>query len=138
VRNVVLGFGLLTLLLLILFKLAEIKFVRGDARMEIIIAVTSIIFFAIGAYYSRGRSNKNKAPEAPRLFIQENKSEGLTRREMEVLEKMGEGLSNLEIAKSLYLSENTIKTHVSNILFKLDAKRRTEAIRVGREKGLIP
>ncbi|BAO75319.1 response regulator transcription factor [Winogradskyella sp. PG-2] len=52
----------------------------------------------------------------------------ISNREYEVLQKIAEGLSNKEIAESLFLSESTIKTHVSNLLVKLDAKRRTQAI----------
>jgi DNA-binding NarL/FixJ family response regulator len=116
--------------LLILFKLAEIQFIKGDIRLEVIVALTSLIFFGIGVWFNRKKSNPS-----PKI---NNTDSGLTKREIEVLLKMSEGLSNQEIATSLYLSESTIKTHVSNILFKLDAKRRTEAVKLARDKGLIP
>jgi DNA-binding NarL/FixJ family response regulator len=51
----------------------------------------------------------------------------LTPREKEVLQKVSEGLSNREIGLSLYISENTVKVHVSNILRKLHLRTRTEA-----------
>ncbi len=117
--------------------------------MEVIIAITSVIFFIIGIYFNRKKENvKPSRPEAateePQVFIdqknlqkQQANSNGLSKRELEVLQKMGEGFSNQEIAGTLFLSESTIKTHVSNILFKLDAKRRTEAVKIAREKGLI-
>ena len=63
---------------------------------------------------------------------------GLSQREHEVLLKMAEGLSNSEIAAALFLSESTIKTHVSNILFKLDVKRRTAAIQAAKQLRIIP
>ena len=53
---------------------------------------------------------------------------GITSREMEVLEEVQRGLSNAEIAAELNVSETTIKSHVSNLLVKLDAKRRTQAV----------
>ncbi|MTI39337.1 response regulator transcription factor [Fulvivirga lutimaris] len=56
---------------------------------------------------------------------------------MEVLNVMAEGLSNVEIADKLFVSESTVKTHVSNLLSKLDAKRRTEAIKKAKEYGII-
>lgn len=51
----------------------------------------------------------------------------LTAREYDVLEELGKGLSNYEIAKNLYISENTVKKHVSNILSKLELTHRTQA-----------
>lgn len=51
----------------------------------------------------------------------------LTPREFDVLEELGKGLSNYEIARNLYISENTVKKHVSNILSKLELSHRTQA-----------
>ena len=63
---------------------------------------------------------------------------GLSDRELEVLHELAAGLSNKEIAARLHVSPNTVKTHVANLLAKLDARRRTEAIRRARELGLLP
>lgn len=56
-----------------------------------------------------------------------NALEDLTPRESDVLMELGKGLSNYEIAKELYISENTVKKHVSNILSKLELNHRTQA-----------
>ena len=61
----------------------------------------------------------------------------LSQRELEVLQLIGKGLSNKEIGDQLFLSESTIKTHVSNILSKLQVKRRTQALIKARELGVI-
>jgi ATP/maltotriose-dependent transcriptional regulator MalT len=63
---------------------------------------------------------------------------GLSKRELEVLQLMAEGLSNDEIATSLFVSLNTIKTHTSKLFEKLDVKRRTQAIDKAKRLSLIP
>src|SRR5207247_6494840 len=63
---------------------------------------------------------------------------GITRRELEILELIARGLSNREIAAKLFVSENTVKTHSSRLFDKLSARRRTQAVQLGKEFGLIP
>ena len=55
-----------------------------------------------------------------------------------MLELIAEGLSNREIAGKLFVSENTIKTHSSRVFDKLGARRRTQAVQLGKELGLLP
>ena len=62
---------------------------------------------------------------------------GLSKREYEVLKEVAFGLSNQEIADKLFVSESTIKTHVSSLLVKLNAKRRTQAIQVSKDFNII-
>ena len=61
----------------------------------------------------------------------------LTRREIEVLGMLAEGLANKNIAARLGISEHTVKTHVASILTKLDAFSRAEAVAIGARQGLI-
>jgi ATP/maltotriose-dependent transcriptional regulator MalT len=63
---------------------------------------------------------------------------GITPRELEILELIAQGMSNREIADKLFVSENTVKTHSSRLFDKLGAKRRTQAVQLGKEMGLIP
>ena len=63
---------------------------------------------------------------------------GITKRELQILELIAHGLSNREIAEKLFVSENTVKTHSSRLFDKLSAKRRTQAVQIGKEMGLIP
>ena len=62
----------------------------------------------------------------------------ITRRELEILELIAQGLSNREIAEKLFVSESTVKTHSSRVFDKLGARRRTQAVQLGKEFGLLP
>ena len=54
---------------------------------------------------------------------------------MEILELIAQGMSNREIAGKLFVSENTVKTHSSRVFDKLGARRRTQAVQLGKEFG---
>ena len=62
----------------------------------------------------------------------------MTHRELEILELIAAGLSNREIAERVFVSENTVKTHSSRVFAKLGARRRTRAVQLGKDFGLIP
>jgi ATP/maltotriose-dependent transcriptional regulator MalT len=70
--------------------------------------------------------------------VEGRKRFGITDRELEILNLIALGLSNREIATRLYLSENTVKTHCSRAFEKLGAARRTQAVKRGKEMGLLP
>ena len=65
------------------------------------------------------------------------KQMGLTQRELELVKLMAEGLNNREIARRLKIKERTVANHIGNILFKLNAKNRTEAVSIARNNGLL-
>jgi DNA-binding NarL/FixJ family response regulator len=141
-RSIVIGFGLLILCLLVLFKIGEINFLEGNIKLEVIVAIVAFIFFFVGLYFNYQSQKKNpEKKEATNVTAiidyEQIKKTGLTQREHDVLVKMAEGLSNQEIAQQLFLSESTVKTHVSNILFKLDAKRRTQAIQSAKKLKIV-
>ena len=139
-RSIIIGFGLLILCLLILFQIAEVNFIKGDVKLEVIVAIVAFIFFFAGLYINYQSQKKADATiTQPKVSIdyEQIKKFGLTQREHDVLVKMTEGLSNSEIGEALFLSESTIKTHVSNIFFKLDAKRRTQAIQIAKQMKIV-
>lgn len=142
-RAIVIGFGLMIVCLLILFRIAEVNFTQGNLRLEVIVAIAAILFFFIGLYFNNHQSRKQTASptppqsEAGTISYEQLKKSGLSQREHEVLVKMAEGMSNQEIAQALFVSESTVKTHVSNIYFKLDVKRRTQAIQVAKERNIL-
>jgi DNA-binding NarL/FixJ family response regulator len=144
-RPIIIGFGLLILCLLILFQIGEVNFIKGNVKLEVIVAIVAFIFFFVGLYFNYQAQKKavtekissNQIISEDKIDYEQLKKTGLTQREHEVLLKMVEGLSNQEIASALFLSESTIKTHVSNILFKLEAKRRTQAIQIAKQLKIV-
>ena len=87
------------------------------------------------------------APSVTRRLIEEFSSrvtdrprpslDALTERETEVLGQVARGLSNTEIATELFVSENTVKTHVARILMKLGLRDRVQAVVLAYESGLV-
>lgn len=141
-RPIIIGFGLLILCLLVLFKISEVNFVQGNVKLEVIVAIAALVFFFIGLYFNQQAQKKNTAPSPgdpgpATIDYTQLKKSGLTQREHDVLVKMAEGLSNQEIAQQLFLSESTVKTHVSSILFKLEAKRRTQAVQIAKQLKIV-
>jgi DNA-binding NarL/FixJ family response regulator len=74
---------------------------------------------------------------SPRLSDNGYESEALTAREVEIIRLMTGGYSNREIAQALFLSEGTVKNHVSSILSKLGVRDRTRAVLKAIEKGIV-
>ena len=143
-------YGVSLALLLFLLKWLELRFVIFDHALEIYVGAIAVIFTALGIWLAL----KLTKPKIERVVVEKeiyiekgrefvfNEAEftrlGISKRELEVLQLMAEGLSNAEIAGRLYVSLNTIKTHASNIFFKLDAGRRTQAIEKAKSLCLIP
>jgi DNA-binding NarL/FixJ family response regulator len=75
---------------------------------------------------------------APERLDAEPDDRGLTRRELEILRLVAEGHSNAQLAKMLWVTEQTVKFHLSNIYRKLDVSNRTEASRWAQVQGLLP
>lgn len=91
-----------------------------------------------GAYAGR----PTLAPEAAEVLIYatrhpEEEDKGLTARELDILKLMVDGLSNPDIAKKLFVSRSTVKFHVSNVLMKLGAATRTEAVSMAIREKLV-
>ncbi|MBN4070174.1 response regulator transcription factor [Olleya sp. AH-315-F22] len=135
-KKTILVFTLLIIALLSLFQMSKYAMVSGNLNTEIVVAVIAIVFFFIGIYINKKSLRKN-----PILSNEINQNKvyelEITKREYEVLQAISTGLSNKEIANKLFLSESTIKTHVSNLLVKLNAKRRTQAIQIAKDLNIL-
>ena len=94
--------------------------------------------FAIGGVWVGWRLTSRTAPQPYSRNAAAVASLGLTGQEMRVLEHLAAGRSNKEIARLLGLSPNTIKTHLANVYAKLSVNRRTQAVNLARDLGLVP
>jgi len=144
----VLILGLVGGLLIALLKWMEYRFLVVQHSFEIYGGLVAALFAALGIWLGlrltgtreRVVVKEVQVPAAAAAFVPDEKRRehlGLTRREMEILELVAEGMSNREIAKKLFVSENTVKTHCSRAFDKLGAKRRTQAVQLGKELGLL-
>lgn len=137
-KKTILIFGSLIVALLLLFQISKYSLFYGDSVSEISIAVIAIVFLVIGLFINKKRQDTIQT-ETSSNTINQNKIQELdiSKREYEVLELVSQGLSNKEIADNLFLSESTIKTHVSSLLVKLNAKRRTQAVQIAKSLKII-
>jgi DNA-binding CsgD family transcriptional regulator len=143
-------YGALLGILLFVLNWLQLRFVIFDHSVEIYVGAIAIIFTSLGIWLAI-KLIKPKVetivvekylyndPNLPFTINEEALAElGMSKRELEVLQLMAEGLSNQEIAKQLFVSLNTIKTHSSKIFEKMDVQRRTQAIEKAKRLGLIP
>jgi two-component system, NarL family, response regulator LiaR len=144
----VLIYGLIGGLLIAVLKLTEYRFVVIEHSIEIYGGLTAAIFALLGIWLGLRITGREErivvkevvAPDRKPFVVDESKREdlGITRRELEILELIAQGMSNREIAEKLFVSENTVKTHSSRVFDKLGARRRTQAVQMGKEFGLLP
>ena len=114
----------------------QFRFLVRTHAFEAYVALVAVAFLGVGVWL--GAKLFRPAPAAPfdaNPRVQETL--GISERELEVLKLLAAGGSNKEIAKRLDVSPNTVKTHVTNLFAKLQARRRTEAIQKARELGVI-
>ena len=135
-------YGLAMAALLGLLKLVEYKYVAYEVPLEFYIGVVALMFTGLGIWAGlRLTRPKVVEVEVNGPFERDDqavKKLGISKREFEVLELIAAGHSNQDIADKLFVSMSTVKTHVSNVLAKLDASRRTEAIARAKDLKIIP
>ena len=137
-KKTVLVFAALIFSILLLFRLGEYSLITGNVTIEIIMAVVAFVFFGIGVVLNKNSlQQKKEIQPQPKVDFNKIKELEITNREYEVLQAVAKGLSNKEIAEKLFLSESTIKTHVSSLLLKLNAKRRTQAVQIAKELHIL-
>jgi DNA-binding CsgD family transcriptional regulator len=144
----VLIYGLVGGVLIAVLKWTEYRFVVLEHSIEIYGGLIAATFAALGIWLglkltkTRQEIVIKEVPAAGTQPFAPNEKRrgdlGITRRELDVLELIAQGMSNREIAEKLFVSENTVKTHSSRVFDKLGAKRRTQAVQLGKEFGLLP
>jgi two-component system, NarL family, response regulator LiaR len=144
----VLMYGLIGGILIALLQWTEYQFLVVEHSIEIYGGLIAATFAVLGIWLGLKLTAKRQTigvkevpvPVGGRFIPDETKLEDLhiTRRELEILELIAQGLSNREIAEKLFVSESTVKTHSSRVFDKLGARRRTQAVQLGKEFGLLP
>jgi DNA-binding CsgD family transcriptional regulator len=146
----VLLYGLLGGVLIAALKLIEYRWLVLEHSVEIYGGLVAAVFAGVGIWLGLKLTRHKERVvvrevevmvPAPANFERDDRkleSLGITPRELEILELIAGGLSNKEIADQVHVSENTVKTHSSRVFFKLGARRRTQAVQLGKELRLIP
>jgi NarL family two-component system response regulator LiaR len=142
----ILVYGLCGGLLIAVLKLTEYRFLVIEHSVEIYGALIAATFAAVGIWLGQTLTKKKpevivkEVPVSGAFELNEGRVNelGITPRELEILGLIASGLSNREIADRLFVSENTVKTHSSRLFDKLGARRRTQAVQIGKENRLIP
>lgn len=153
----IIGYGLSLAALLIVLRWLQLRFIIINHAFEIYAGAIAIIFTALGIWLALRLSKPKiqtvivekevivekmvpRAGQSGEFVINQAALDrsGISARELEVLQLIAAGHSNQEIADRLFVSLNTIKTHSSNLFFKLDVKRRTQAIEKAKQLSIIP
>lgn len=148
-KRTIIVYGLLGGVLIAVLKLVEYRFLIVEHSIEIYGGIVALLFAGLGIWLGLKLTRPKE-----RIVVKEVKvpvrvagpfvldqarldARGITAREYEILTLIAEGLSTREIAGRLFVSENTVKTHSSRLFDKLNAKRRTQAVQLAKEAGLI-
>ena len=149
-NKVVIIYGLSLGLMLLLLQWLQFHFVIMNHSFEVYIGAIALIFTGLGVWLAvkLTRPKTHTIIVEKEVYVEQTApvgipdekvlaKSGISKREWEVLALIAEGLSNQQIADRLFVSLNTVKTHSSNLFFKLEVKRRTEAIQKGKKLGLL-
>jgi DNA-binding CsgD family transcriptional regulator len=148
VKKTVLLYGLIGAIIIAALQYFQYRFLIVEHSLEIYGGLVALLFATLGIWLglkltkTRLVVKEVPVPVPTREPFSVNTANieklGLTPRELEILRLIAEGLSNREIAERLFVSENTVKTHSANLFTKLSARRRTQAVQLAKEAGVIP
>lgn len=148
IKHIIL-YGLILAILVFILKWLQWKFLIVDNSIEIYIGLIAVFFTILGIWVA----TQLVKPKIQTIVIEKevlvtqpneftvNRTElqklNLSSREYEVLQLLGKGYSNADIANNLFLSVSTVKTHVSNLFLKMDVKSRTQTIEKAKRLKII-
>jgi two-component system, NarL family, response regulator LiaR len=146
-RTTILIYGLAGGVLLAALKLLEYRFLVIEHSVALYGGLVAALFSALGIWLGLTVTRRKpdiivrEVPVAAGPFVRDDARVaelGITPRELEILGLIASGLSNREIGDRLCVSENTVKTHSARLFDKLGARRRTQAVQIGKDYRLIP
>jgi two-component system, NarL family, response regulator LiaR len=152
IRNnrLIIGYGISLALLLALLRWMELKYLLYKHVFMVYVLFIAVLFLIMGIWISKKLTRPRVKTEIQEHIIYRESTAafirnqsmidelGISLRELEVLELMSIGYSNQAMASQLYVSPNTIKTHLSRIFEKLEVGRRAQAIEKAKRLGIIP
>ncbi len=158
-KKTILLYGLLGGVLIAALKMVEYRYLVLEHSLEMYGGIVAALFSVVGIWLGRKLTRTREklvvrevpvrveVPVEVRVpvpgsgpFVRNEERVRellLTPRELEILEALAAGLSNKEMADQLFVSENTVKTHAARVFAKLGAKRRTQAVQLAKEAGII-
>lgn len=139
-RQVIISFGLIITAIMVLLWVGHLHQFYSNSADDIWVALFGAAFLVIGILLSRKFFSKSTIivqPRASAINSEQLQKAGISKREGEILILMEQGLSNQQIADKLFISESTVKKHISNLFQKLQVERRTEAIKKAQELSII-
>lgn len=144
-KSAVAIYGVAGGLLIAALKFAEYRFLVVEHSIEIYGGLIAAVFSAVGIWLGLTLTRRDvvikEVPTPREPFVADEarvRQVGLTPRELEILQLMARGMSTREMAATLFVSENTVKTHAGRVLDKLGANRRIKAVEAARALGIIP
>jgi len=147
VKRTILLYGVLAGALIALLKWIEFRFLVVEHSLEIYGGLVAFLFAGLGIWLGLKLTRSTERVVIREVIVPANtgfapdlasiERFGLTPRELEILSLIAGGLSNREIATRLFVSENTVKTHSAKVFAKLNARRRTQAVQIAKEAGVI-
>lgn len=138
--RLILLYGISLAALVAVLNYIEYRFLVRDMSQEFYVGVIALLFTGFGIWAGSRLLRRKVVVIRPEFVLDQEALGrlGISKREHEVLELMARGHSNQEIADTLFVSVNTVKTHLANLFLKLEVSRRTQAVQKAKDLRLIP